>query len=301
VRHQSARRRDEAPPGLRRRAPSDGSPNCSHAWARTVDGIQGGTWTQAHLLGTAALERFTGYVGQSRSRQPTHTWNVARVPEVDIGGVPADQRSAERIVLDALRRQPDTGFAIHDATGRVERLLAQQSQLRYLLRMRPPDAAPALRQAEFSLASAEKELYWAHHRLQRAEERLAGFGKLSQLHRHGRDEKSSTLDQIERFTGDVQTAGAKVARCRDEIEDLRSQRDCRSAWDADHDWPTERLRGVDSQLASLARQGESLEHAERCHLLERNPGPHHVGGYLIAGIEIQPPARGPDMGIDLGL
>src|SRR5205807_409084 len=22
----------------------DGSPNCSHAWARTVDGIQGGTW-----------------------------------------------------------------------------------------------------------------------------------------------------------------------------------------------------------------------------------------------------------------
>ena len=29
---------------------SDGSPNCSHAWARTVDGIQGGTWTQAHLL-----------------------------------------------------------------------------------------------------------------------------------------------------------------------------------------------------------------------------------------------------------
>jgi hypothetical protein len=41
--------------------------------ARTVEGIQGGTWTQAHLLGTTALERFTGYVGQSRSRQPTHT------------------------------------------------------------------------------------------------------------------------------------------------------------------------------------------------------------------------------------
>ena len=34
---------------------SDGSPNCSHAWARTVDGIQGGTWPQIHLLGTAAL------------------------------------------------------------------------------------------------------------------------------------------------------------------------------------------------------------------------------------------------------
>src|SRR5205814_6239500 len=43
----------------------DGSPNCSHAWARTVDGIQGGTWPQVHLLGTNSLERFTGYTGQS--------------------------------------------------------------------------------------------------------------------------------------------------------------------------------------------------------------------------------------------
>ena len=53
----------------------DGSPNCSHAWARTVDGVQGGTWPQVHLLGTAALERFTGYTAQSRSRQATHTWH----------------------------------------------------------------------------------------------------------------------------------------------------------------------------------------------------------------------------------
>ena len=280
---------------------SDGSPNCSHAWARTVDGIQGGTWTQARLLGTAALERFTGYVGQSRSRQPTQTWNVARVPEVDLGGVPADQRSAEKVVLNALRREPDSGFAIHDAPGRLEGLLAKQSELRYLLHQRPPDAGPALRQTEFSLASAEKELYWAHYRLQHAKEGLAGFGKLSQLRRHGRDEKSSTLDQIERFTGDVQTAETKIARCRDEIEDLRSQRDRRSAWDADHDWPAERLRGVDSELASLARPGQSPEHAGRTHLLDRNPGPDHGGGYEIAGVEICPPARGPDLGIDLGL
>ena len=279
---------------------SDRSPNCSHSWARTVDGIQGGTWTQAHLLGTAALERFTGYVGQSRSRQPTHTWNVTRVPEVDVGGVPADQRSAEKVVLDALRRQPDTGFAIHDAPSRVERLLTEQYELRHLLRQRPPDAGPALRQAEFSLASAEKELYWAHYRLQHAEERLAGFGKLSQFRRHGRDEKSSTLDQIERFTVDVRSAETKVARCHDEIEDLRTQRDRRSAWDADHDWPAERLRGVDSQLASLARQEQSPEHAGRTNLLERNPGLDHRGRYQIAGVEIHPPARGPDLGIDLG-
>lgn len=34
---------------------TDGSPNCSHAWARTVDGIQGGTWPQGPLLGTATV------------------------------------------------------------------------------------------------------------------------------------------------------------------------------------------------------------------------------------------------------
>ena len=57
----------------------DGSPNLSHAWARTVDGAQGGTWEACHLLGSAALDAYRGYTGQSRSRQPTHTWNTARV------------------------------------------------------------------------------------------------------------------------------------------------------------------------------------------------------------------------------
>jgi len=35
---------------------ADGSPNLSHAWARTVDGAQGGTWDHAHLLGSSALD-----------------------------------------------------------------------------------------------------------------------------------------------------------------------------------------------------------------------------------------------------
>src|SRR5205807_10453072 len=99
---------------------TDGSPNCSHAWARTVDGVQGGTWPQVHLLGTAALERFTGYTAQSRGRHATHTWNVSRLPDIDYGGVLADQRTPETEVLDAMRREPDTGFAIHDAPSRIE-------------------------------------------------------------------------------------------------------------------------------------------------------------------------------------
>jgi hypothetical protein len=68
---------------------------------------------------------------------------------------------------------------------------------------------------------------------------------LSQLPRHGRQEKASTIDQIERFTGDVETAKAKIARCGDEIRELSSRREQRADWDAEHGWPDERLRSVD--------------------------------------------------------
>ena len=51
----------------------DGRPRMSHAWCRTIDGVQGGTWTETHLLGTAALDRYRGYVGQSRATLATHT------------------------------------------------------------------------------------------------------------------------------------------------------------------------------------------------------------------------------------
>ena len=89
----------------------DGTPNLSHAWARTIDGAQGGTWETCHLLGSSALDAYRGYTGQSRSRQPTHTWNTTRVAVVDHGGVLADQRDPADQVADALRRQPDPTLA----------------------------------------------------------------------------------------------------------------------------------------------------------------------------------------------
>ena len=76
----------------------DGSPKLSHSWARTIDGAQGGTWETCHLLGTAALDAYRGYTGQSRSRQPTHTWNTTPVLTVDHGGVLADQRTPDERV-----------------------------------------------------------------------------------------------------------------------------------------------------------------------------------------------------------
>jgi hypothetical protein len=277
----------------------DGSPNCSHGWARTIDGVQGGTWPQVHLLGSAALERFTGYTGQSRGRHATHTWNVTRLPDIDYGGVLADQRTPEKEVLDAMRRRPETGFAIHDAPSHVEQLLTEQSKLRALLRQRPPDVRPALHQAELALRNAGRELSDAHCRLRYAEECLERFGRLSQLRRHGRREKTCVLDDIDRFTGDVNRAEAKVDRCRNELDQLRDSQDQRVAWDNEHGWPDERLRTVDTELRDLTQPTRHLALDRPTHLSQRGLDPPHQWLDRVADVA-RPPLPGPDLGIDIG-
>jgi conjugative relaxase-like TrwC/TraI family protein len=279
---------------------TDGSPNCSHAWARTVDGVQGGTWPQVHLLGTAALERFTGYTGQSRSRQATHTWNVTRLPEIDHGGVVADQRTADRKVLDALRRQPDTGFAIHDAPTHPERLRAERAELRALLRHRPPDRHPAFHQAELALEYAKKELYWAHYRLDHAKERLEQFGPLSQLRRHGRHEKATTVDQIDRFTNDIRKAETKIAGCEQTLEELQPELGRRLQWDVEHKFPDARLRAIDAELAEIGNSADHRLPSDGARL-RRAPGPYQPAGLDRLAEISRPPLPGRDLGIDLGL
>ena len=96
----------------------------SHGWARTIDGVQGGTWDQVHLLATPALDRYRGYVGQSRSIAPTHTWNTTRqsLDDGDHGGrlVTEPQGTpAEQIAAALARAQPKT-FAAVDDPYRIE-------------------------------------------------------------------------------------------------------------------------------------------------------------------------------------
>ena len=104
----------------------DGSPNVSHAWARTVDGAQGGTWQACHLLGSSALDAYRGYTGQSRSRQPTHTWNTKPLVTVDYGGILADQRDPAEVVAHALARQPDPTLAARSDPWTLDRQLRDQ-------------------------------------------------------------------------------------------------------------------------------------------------------------------------------
>ena len=133
----------------------DGSPNLSHSWARTVDGAQGGTWEACHLLGSAALDAYRGYTGQSRSRQPTHTWNTTTVAVVDHGGILADQRVGAEQVADALGRHPDPTLAARSDPWVVDRQLRERiAEHERILSRRPGDRQDALAAAGEELRSA---------------------------------------------------------------------------------------------------------------------------------------------------
>ena len=136
----------------------DGRPLLSHAWARTIDGVQGGTWDQAHLLATPALDRYRGYVGQSRSIAPTHTWNTGRpsVDDGDHGGRLVQEpysTPAEQIAAALARAQPKT-FAAVDDPYRIDRDLRVEQDLHQAhVRHRPFDVTDRIAHADAAVAS----------------------------------------------------------------------------------------------------------------------------------------------------
>jgi conjugative relaxase-like TrwC/TraI family protein len=288
---------------------TDGSPNVSHAWVRTVDGVQAGTWTQVHLLGTAALERFTGYTGQSRSRHATHTWNVTRLPDVDHGGVLADQRSPDREVLDALLRLPDAGFAVHDTSSRVADLLAERAEHQAVLATRPPEWIRHLREAERQLAYAHKSRDDARRRLDQARHELANAGVPTQLTRRGRHNKVAILDRIHRFEDDVHHSAVKVTGCEEKLSEYRSKFAEEITWGARHGWRADRLGAIEAELAELRGDDHAFErgvpnrHRHQALLDRRSAEPTNPEWeQRLAGIAApRLPGRDTGHGLDIGL
>ncbi|MGH9186275.1 MAG: AAA family ATPase, partial [Acidimicrobiales bacterium] len=137
------------------------TPNISHGWARTVDGAQGGTWAQVHLLGSAALNRYSGLVGKSRSQLPTHTWNVTRLVDIDHGGALADDRTPAEEVLDALQRVPDTAFAIHADPYQLDRHLTAERDFHLAAVAADSDGAQEWRQERIAAINRQLDAHWA--------------------------------------------------------------------------------------------------------------------------------------------
>ena len=227
----------------------DGTPNVSHAWARTVDGAQGGTWHQVHLLGTRALDRHTGYVGQSRGQQPTHTWNTR--PETDHPpGLLADQRTPSEVVAAALRRDDRKNLAAHDDPWPLDRDLPRQpDQHAAIAATRPPDL-PRRTQTRTLCARTRRTRTPRGHRragLPRTRTRPAGpthpaTAWRTRRHRPRRPSHRRAQTRL--------AHAAAVTRQRhthvDQGEEAVAQR---AAWDQQHQWRSERIAEIDHTLA----------------------------------------------------
>jgi hypothetical protein len=232
------------------RAP-DGRPQVSHAWARTIDGVQGGTWAQVHLLASPAVDRYRGYVGQSRSIAPTHTWNtVSEHSDGDHGGRTVTPRStpAEQIAAALARAQPKTFAAPHDPY-RIDRVLrAEQARHRAHLGGRPPDVADRLAEAAAVVTRRERDLADARDRLAYWQDQHDTTTGLRGVTPTRRRIHHTAADHIHAMTPRVAGHQEQLDDARRCHDDLTRQQQAGVAFDDADRWRAERIREVDQQL-----------------------------------------------------
>jgi hypothetical protein len=215
----------------------DGSPNVSHAWARTVDGAQGGTWDHVHLLGTAALDAYRGYTAQSRSVQPTHTWNTATLPTVDFGGRLAHDLDPDDQVATALSRIPDTTMAAVNDPWTIDTELRELIATHQgVLERQPPDRQRQLDHACHQLAAARTRLDSADSAVGNARQALDGIGVLAPLTRGGRAQRREFENQLSSRQAAAIDAAGFVATADAEVARLTREQAAHDRHEHDHGW-----------------------------------------------------------------
>jgi hypothetical protein len=233
---------------------SDGRPLVSHAWARTIDGVQGGTWDQVHLLATPALDRYRGYVGQSRSIAPTHTWNTTRriVDDGDHGGRLVQEphsTTAEQIAAPLARAQPKTFAATRDPY-RIERdLRAEQDDHRTQLGRRPPDHADRITRAEANVRARQRDLSDWEQRLDHWRQQHAATAGLRGLTRGRRQQSHQAARHIQAMTPLLQDARHRLERAITAREQLTDQQTLGHQFDVANQWRAKRITQLDRQIA----------------------------------------------------
>lgn len=235
----------------------DGSPNLSHAWARTIDGSQGGTWRVAHLLGTPALDQYRGYVGQSRSQHPTHTWNTTPARVIDHGGVPADQREPAEHVLAALTRTPDTSLAATADPYVLDRHLQELiASHQVVLAARPPDRSGQLILREDAVRDGRQAHEAAARHLDQARTDRDNHNPLGVLSRHGRAERRNLEQEVTRAERQVTSTASKLAKAERDLALTQSRQAERDAFNRREGWrdaEVTRLRAeLDAHWAEVA-------------------------------------------------
>jgi conjugative relaxase-like TrwC/TraI family protein len=229
---------------------ADANPNLSHAWARTIEGAQGGTWEAVHLLAGASLDALVGYTGQSRGRAATHTWNTRPLAVVDHGGVVADDRSSAEVVLAGLSREPVTTFAALDDPWVLDaRLGAERAEHLGVLEGAPPDRGLSLHAARDVAEQAASLHASAMANLERAEDRLAGFGPLAGLRRSSRQDRAQVEAWVGRAQAEAERAGARRRAADGDLAELEAGERDRARFGIEHAWRAERVGVIDAELA----------------------------------------------------
>jgi hypothetical protein len=229
---------------------ADGRPQVSHSSARTIDGVQGGTWDQVHLLATPALDRYRGYVGQSRSIQPTHTWNTAPQPIDDHGGrlIQPYSTPAEQIAAALARAQPKTFAAQDDPHRHERRIRAEQAAHQAVLDQRPPDATDQLRRSEEVIAARQRDLDDARDRLAHWQGEHERTGGLHGLTRQRREQHHRAANQIDFLAGVLEDHRQRLDHVCRQRDDLLARHANGVTFDQANWWRVERIHDLDDQL-----------------------------------------------------
>jgi hypothetical protein len=212
--------------------------------------VQGGTWDQVHLLAAPALDRYRGYVGQSRSIQPTHTWNTTPQPIDDHGGrlVQPYSTPAEQIAAALARAQPKT-FAALDDPHRFERhIRAEQAAHQTILDQRPPNVADQLRRAEHVIAGRQRDLDDAEDRPAHWQGEHQRTGGRHGLTRQRRQEHHHAANQVDFLAGVVDDHRHRLDHACRERDDLLGEQEAGILFDRANRWRVERIHDLNQQL-----------------------------------------------------
>jgi conjugative relaxase-like TrwC/TraI family protein len=230
---------------------SAGRPQVSHAWCRTVDGVQGGTWAQVHLLATPALDNYRGYVGQSRSIQPTQTWNTIPTPDPDHGGrlVGEDGTPAEQVAAAMHKARPKTFAALDDPYRIGQRLGREIVRHRRILDQKPPDHRHELDAGRADLRRAETELARARKLLERcAAEAADSTAGLRRITPGGRARRADAEGRLAYRRYEVDVLEGRVAEHTALVAELAVSQNERDRHERANAWRTQRIAQLEQQL-----------------------------------------------------
>ncbi|MGH9138953.1 MAG: hypothetical protein ACRD0G_18230 [Acidimicrobiales bacterium] len=228
----------------------DGTPNLSHEWARTIDGAQGGTWEQVHLLAGPNLDRLTAYVGQSRGRRPTHTWNTTPEPGGEEHGNVVDPREPADQVLAAVARVPERRFAAADDPWVLDRSLrAERAEHEAALAAGPPDLSTVYARFTAKVERGEQGARRAWDELGRLERQVTKTGGLRQLRPDTRRAHQRLLDARDAASEQLDDIQERLRADRGIVLNARSATEDHTRWARANSWRNEELERIDRNLA----------------------------------------------------